>query len=83
MSNGFPQDSVLKGLTGLTPKKIVTFFTVSNDSIRLTNKFAEEYKDLFLEDTDLRDKSIKRFPGVLLGRLAPTNSSTVKDMVQP
>jgi len=52
-----------------TPKKIVTFFTVSNDSIRLTNKFAEEYKDLFLEDTDLRDKSIKRFPGVLLGRL--------------
>ena len=52
-----------------TPKKIVTFFTVSNDSIRLTNKFADEYKDLFLEDTDLRDKSIKRFPGVLLGRL--------------
>ena len=50
-------------------KEIVTFFTVSNDSIRITNKFAEEYKQQFLEETDLRDKSIKRFPGVLLGRL--------------
>lgn len=49
--------------------QIVSFFTLSNDSIRLTNKFAEEYKGIFLEETDLRDKTIKRFPGVLLGRL--------------
>lgn len=51
------------------PKRIVTFFTLANDSIRLTNKMNEEYRELFLDDTDLRDKTIKRFPGVLLGRL--------------
>lgn len=51
------------------PDEIVTAFTLSNDSIRLTNKLAEEYKDAFLEDADLRDKSIKRFPAVLIGRL--------------
>lgn len=56
------------------PKKIVTFFTLANDSIRLTNKMSDEYRELFLEDTDLRDKTIKRFPGVLLGRLG-TNSA--------
>ena len=50
-------------------KEIVTAFTLANDSIRLTNKLAEEYKEIFLEDTDLRDKSIKRFPDVLIGRL--------------
>lgn len=55
------------------PRKIVAAFTVANDSIRLTNKLPEENRDLFLEYTDLKDKSIKRFPGVLLGRLA-TNS---------
>lgn len=51
------------------PKKIVTFFTLANDSIRLTNKISDEHRELFLEDTDLRDKTIKRFPAVLLGRL--------------
>ena len=51
------------------PKKIVSFFTLANDSIRLTNKISDEHRELFLEDTDLRDKTIKRFPGVLLGRL--------------
>lgn len=50
-------------------KEIVTFFTLANDSIRITNKMSEEYREFFLEDTDLRDKSIKRFPGILLGRL--------------
>lgn len=55
------------------PRKIVTFFTLANDSIRLTNKMSNEHRELFLEDTDLRDKTIKRFPGVLLGRLG-TNS---------
>lgn len=52
------------------PKRVVTAFTVSNDSLRMTNKLAEEFRDKFLEETDLRDKQIKRFPGVLLGRFA-------------
>lgn len=51
------------------PKQIVTFFTLANDSIRLTNKMTETIRQQFLEDTDLRDKDTKRFPGVLLGRL--------------
>jgi len=51
------------------PKQIVTAFTIANDSIRLTNRLPEEYKDAFLQDTDLRDKDIRRFPGVLIGRL--------------
>lgn len=51
------------------PLEIITAYTVSNDSIRLTNKLNEEYKEAFLDETDLRDKAIKRFPGVLIGRL--------------
>lgn len=51
------------------PKKIVVAFTVSYEGIKLTNKLSDEYKEQFLENTDLRDKNIKRFPGVLLGRL--------------
>jgi len=50
------------------PNDVIVAYTISNDSIRLTNKLADEYKDLFLEETDLRDKNIKRFPGVLIGR---------------
>lgn len=72
--DAIPYQQKLLGKTYLfrsrqNPKEIVTAFTLANDSIRLTNKLAEEYKDNFLEDTDLRDKSIKRFPAVLLGRL--------------
>jgi GNAT superfamily N-acetyltransferase len=48
---------------------IVTAFSLSNDSIRLTNRIADEYKEQFLDDTDLRDKTLKRFPAVLIGRL--------------
>ena len=51
------------------PNKIVTAFTVSYEGIKLTNRLAEEYQQQFLDETDLRDKDIKRFPGVLLGRL--------------
>ena len=51
------------------PNKIVTAFTVSYEGIKLTNRLAEEYQQQFLDDTNLRDKDIKRFPGVLLGRL--------------
>lgn len=50
------------------PNDIIVAYTISNDSIRLTNKLAEEYKNVFLDETDLRDKNIKRFPGVLIGR---------------
>ena len=51
------------------PDTIVTAFSLSNDSIRLTNRFTDEYKEQFLDDTDLHDKSLKRFPAVLIGRL--------------
>ena len=51
------------------PNTIVTAFSLSNDSIRLTNRITDEYKEQFLDDTDLRDKSLKRFPAVLIGRL--------------
>ena len=51
------------------PDTIVTAFSLSNDSIRLTNRITDEYKEQFLEDTDLRDKTLKRFPAVLIGRL--------------
>lgn len=48
---------------------IVTAFSLSNDSIRLTNRITDEYKEQFLDDTNLHDKSLKRFPAVLIGRL--------------
>ena len=51
------------------PETIVTAFSLSNDSIRLTNRIADEYKEQFLDDTNLHDKSLKRFPAVLIGRL--------------
>lgn len=51
------------------PEAIVTAFSLSNDSIRLTNRITDEYKEQFLDDTDLHDKSLKRFPAVLIGRL--------------
>ena len=51
------------------PGTIVTAFSLSNDSIRLTNRIADEDKEQFLDDTDLRDKTLKRFPAVLIGRL--------------
>ncbi len=51
------------------PNIIVSAFSLSNDSIRLTNRITDEYKEQFLEDTDLHDKTLKRFPAVLIGRL--------------
>jgi len=51
------------------PDTIVTAFSLSNDSIRLTNRITDEYKEQFLDDADLHDKSFKRFPAVLIGRL--------------
>ena len=44
------------------PNTIVAAFTVSNDSIRMTNKLNEESKQIFLHDTSLEDKCLRRFP---------------------
>ncbi|RGX93259.1 GNAT family N-acetyltransferase [Segatella copri] len=52
------------------PQTIVAAFTVSNDSIRMTNKLNEESKLIFLHETELEDKCLRRFPAVLIGRLA-------------
>lgn len=52
------------------PKTIVAAVTVSNDSIRMTNKLNEEAKQNFLLSTELEDKRLRRFPAVLIGRLA-------------
>ena len=35
----------------------------------MTNRITDEYKEQFLSDTELRDKTLKRFPAVLIGRL--------------
>lgn len=51
------------------PDTIVAAFSLSNDSIRLTNRITDEYKEQFLSDTELRDKTLKRFPAALIGRL--------------
>lgn len=51
------------------PNVIISAFSLSNDSIRLTNRITDEYKEQFLDDTELRDKTLKRFPAVLIGRL--------------
>ena len=75
----FAKDSLVyrKKLLGKTylvcpkddPTTIITAFSLSNDSIRITNRLTDEYKEQFLEDAELRDKTMKRFPGVLIGRL--------------
>lgn len=52
------------------PKVIVAAFTVSNDSIRMTNKLNEDAKLEFLQNSSLEDKRLRRFPAVLIGRLA-------------
>ena len=52
------------------PSTIITAFSLSNDSIRITNSLKEEDKEHFLEEAELRDKTMKRFPSVLIGRFA-------------
>lgn len=52
------------------PTIIVAALTLSNDSIRMTNKLQEDAKRSFLESTDLSGKPMRRFPAVLIGRLA-------------
>lgn len=52
-----------------TPNVVACAFTLSNDSIRITNKFHDDYKDKFLNDTNLSEKGLRRYPAVLIGRL--------------
>lgn len=80
LNDFFANDSVLysKRLLGKTyllcpknhPQTIVAAFTLSNDSIRMTNKLNDESKTIFLKNTDLENKCLKRFPAILIGRLA-------------
>ena len=51
------------------PYIVVSAFTLSNDSIRITNRLNEYSKEYFLENTDLSEKSLRRYPAVLIGRL--------------
>ena len=51
------------------PGVIVSAFTLSNDSIRITNKLNETHKEQFLEVTELSEKNLRRYPAVLIGRL--------------
>lgn len=51
------------------PKVIVSAFTLSNDSIRITSKLPEEDKSSFLKDSELDRKNLRRYPAVLIGRL--------------
>lgn len=80
LNDFFANDAVLysKRLLGQTymfclkenPNVIVAAFTLSNDSIRMTNKLNEENKMMFLQSTELEEKHLRRFPAVLIGRLA-------------
>lgn len=75
----FAKDSAIYGrkLLGKTyafqlkeaPRPIVCAFTLSNDSIRITNKLSSENKEQFLESANLSEKNLRRYPAVLIGRL--------------
>lgn len=80
LNDFFANDAVLysKRLLGKTyllcskdnPKVIVAAFTLSNDSIRMTNKLNEESKNDFLKFANLENKRLRRYPAILIGRLA-------------
>lgn len=50
------------------PNTIACTFTLSNDSIHITNRFNDQDKEKFLVDTDLIEKGLRRYPAVLIGR---------------
>ena len=80
LNDFFANDAILysKRLLGKTylfclkdkPNIVVAAFTVSYDSIRMTSKLNEEAKTIFLRQTELEEKRLRRFPAVLIGRLA-------------
>lgn len=52
-----------------TTNAVVCAFTLSNDSIRITNKLNIESKEQFLGNSELSEKNLRRYPAVLIGRL--------------
>ena len=55
------------------PRQIACAFSVSNDSLRVTD-LSNRKQEAFREDNDLSEKRLKRYPGVLIGRLAVNKS---------
>lgn len=51
------------------PRQIACAFSVSNDSLRMTD-LSNRKQEEFREENDLSEKRLKRYPGVLIGRLA-------------
>lgn len=78
----FSQDYLLFGkklacktygfLSSANEKQIVALFSLSNDSIRITNLKSEDWEQIEYV-TEGGEKNLKRWPGVLIGRLG-TNS---------
>lgn len=60
------------------PDIIVSAFTLSNDSIRITNKFNEDFKEQFLDNTELTEKNLRRYPAVLIGRIGTNKDFSSK-----
>lgn len=50
-------------------QQIACAFSVSNDSLRMTD-LSNRKQEAFREENDLSEKRLKRYPGVLIGRLA-------------
>ena len=51
------------------PQKIACAFSVSNDSLRIT-ELSNRKQEAFRDENDLSEKRLKRYPGILIGRLA-------------
>jgi len=50
-------------------QQIACAFSVSNDSLRMTDP-SNRKQEAFREENDLSEKRLKRYPGILIGRLA-------------
>ena len=50
-------------------QQIACAFSVSNDSLRMTD-LSNRKQEAFREGNDLSEKRLKRYPGILIGRLA-------------
>ena len=50
-------------------QQIACAFSVSNDSLRMTD-LSNRKQEAFREENDLSEKRLKRYPGILIGRLA-------------
>lgn len=57
------------------PQQIAYAFSVSNDSLRMTD-LSNRKQEAFREKNDLSEKRLKRYPGILIGRLAVNKSDT-------